>query len=323
MNNEERTMKNEQARTALRICVVGSVNIDLTFRAPRLPCRGETLAADGLQIGFGGKGANQAVMAARLGAHVDLIAKVGNDAFGQEAIANLRKHGVRSDHVGIASDHATGTAAIIVDAEAQNCILIAAGANQLLSEADVAEAAQTIADADIVLGQLEVPLATTLAAFRIARAAGMRTMLNPAPAQALPAELLALSDMVVPNESELATLTGQPGATLDDIALSCRDLLKNGPSHVVVTLGANGALLVGRDQQVHVPGLGVKAVDTTGAGDAFIGSLAVYWARGFSLPEALTKACAVAALSVTRRGTQTSYPSRVEIEDFLTREKRC
>jgi ribokinase len=300
-----------------RICVVGSVNIDLTFRTSRMPRPGETLTATGFQISFGGKGANQAVMASRLGAKVALVARVGSDLFGTQSLDNLRSQGIDAQHVATDNGHATGVAGITVDGQGQNCILLAPGANQRLSEADVNKAAATIGTANILLGQLEVPIATTLAAFRIARTAGVTTILNPAPAQPPPRELLELTDLLVPNESELESLTGGAAASIDEIEIASRLLLTTGPRQLIVTLGARGALLVTPQSATHVAGLPVQAHDTTGAGDAFIGSLAGFWAEGMALLDAVKRANAAAALSVTRPGTQASYPTCEDVDAVL------
>jgi ribokinase len=301
----------------VRICVVGSANMDLTFRTPRMPRVGETLAGSALHTGFGGKGANQAVMAARLGARVAFIARLGNDAFGQESLRHYRAEGIDTAFIRIDDQHSSGVAAILVDDSARNCILVVPGANAALSPVDVREAAPAIRSAHVVLGQLEVPLDTIVAAFQEARLTNVRTILNPAPAMTLPDELLRLTDLCVPNETEIEALTGQRADSLNDAATAARILQQRGALAVLVTLGERGALLLENDEVVPIPAVSVKAVDPTGAGDAFIGSLAVFWAEGLSLREAARRANAVAALTVSRLGTQTAFPSRVEAEAFL------
>src|SRR5207237_10796204 len=196
-------------QAAPRICVVGSANVDLTFRTPRLPAPGETLAGRSFHLGFGGKGANQAVMAARLGAHVALVGRVGHDLFGEQTARHLRGQGVDTAHLRADARHPTGVASIAVDDRAQNCILVVPGANAGLTPADVRQAADAIRAAAVVLCQLEVPVDAVLEAFRVARGAGVRTVLNPAPALPLPDELLRLTDLCVPNETEAEQLTGQ------------------------------------------------------------------------------------------------------------------
>jgi ribokinase len=299
------------------ICVVGSANVDLTFRTARLPRVGETVAGQAFHLGFGGKGANQAVTAARLGARVTLIGKVGRDVFGEQTLAHYRAEGVDTTHLRVDPDRPSGTAAIVVDDEARNCIIVVPGANEALSPADVRAAANAIGSADVLLCQLEVPVETTLEAFRVARAAGVRTALNPAPAAPLPPELLALADLCIPNETEAELLTGQPVTTPAEAEAAAHSLLRRGPRAVLVTLGSRGVLVADAEGAEHLPALPVAAVDPTGAGDAFIGGLAVFLAEGCPLSEAARRANAVAALSVTRLGTQTAFPRREEVEAFL------
>jgi ribokinase len=300
-----------------RIVVVGSTNIDLTFPVPRLPRSGETLAGLGLHTGFGGKGANQAVMAARLGANVHMISAVGGDDFGRQALASYRTQNVDTTFVRVHDSHPTGTAAILVDEQAHNCIIVVAGANAALTPENVLAARVVIESADVLLTQLETPLDAARQAFRLARAAGVRTVLNPAPAAPLPDDLLALTDLCIPNETELETLIGRSVWSLEEAEAAGRELRKRGPAEVIVTLGARGALVVGPSGSEHCPSVAVRAVDPTAAGDAFIGSLAVFLAQRISLSQAVRRASAVAALTVTRSGAQSSFPAREEIEAFL------
>jgi ribokinase len=300
----------------IRICVVGSSNIDLFFRTPRLPKPGETLVGRDWQMGYGGKGANQAVMAARLGAQVFMVSRVGKDVFGEGELSNFRAEGIDTTHVHVDEQRSTGLASIVVDDEAQNCILLVPGANQALTPEDVHAAGDAIRSAHILLCQLEVPLDTTLEACRTARAAGVVTILNPAPAIALPDELLALVDYCIPNETEIELLTGLPTQDRSQCEQAAQELLRRGPKAVLLTLGEKGTLIAERTTMELVPTVPVKAVDTTGAGDAFIGSLAVFLGQGSELREAVRKANAVAALSVTRAGTQTSFPRSEEITRF-------
>jgi ribokinase len=300
-----------------RICVVGSSNIDLTFRAARLPRSGETLAGSAFRLGFGGKGANQAVAAARLGAQVSMVSRVGRDVFGEQTLGNFRAHGIDTTHVNIDDQRPTGAASITVDDAAHNCILVVPGANLGLLPADIHKAADAIGGVDVLLCQLEVPVETTLEAFRMARAAGVRTVLNPAPAAPLPEELLHLTDLCVPNETEVDVLTGQTARTPTEAQRAARALLDRGPGLVIVTLGEQGALAADRQTVEHFPAMPVAAVDTSGAGDAFIGGLAVFLAEDLPLREAVRRANAVAALSVTCLGTQAAVPTRGELEAFL------
>jgi ribokinase len=300
--------------------VVGSSNVDLTLRASRLPRPGETLAGTSFRLGFGGKGANQAVMAAKLGAAVVMVSRIGRDVFGEQTIRNYDEHGI--DRTFLLTDpiEPTGLAAIIVDDDARNCILVIPGANQALGPADVRAAALAIQSARVVLCQLEIPVETALEAFRLARAAGVRTVLNPAPAQRLPAELLRLTDLCVPNETEIELLTGQEVTTPQQAESAARTLLGFGPQTVIVTLGERGAVVVDGARVDHVPAFPVKAVDPTGAGDVFIASVAVFLAEGVPLADAVHRASAAAALTVTRLGTQTAFPTRAEIEALLSND---
>ena len=297
-----------------KVCVVGSANVDLTVFTPRLPRPGETLAGRHVHLGFGGKGANQAVMAARLGASVSLIARIGDDVFGQSMLTNLKDQGIDITHIRIDRENATGVAAIVVDDEAQNCIIAVPGANGSLAPKDVRDFSNVIRSADVLLCQLETPIDAILEAFRVARASGVMTILNPAPAMTLPDELIRLADLCVPNETELELLTGRTLGTLDEIRAAGQALQARGPHTVIVTLGDRGALLLGKDgQNEHFHAVPVAAVDPTGAGDAFIGSLAVFLVEGMSLAEAVQRANRAAALSVTRKGTQSAFPTREEI----------
>jgi ribokinase len=299
------------AASPARICVVGSINVDLTFRAPRLPRPGETVTGHGFQQGFGGKGANQAVAAARLGAQVTMIGRVGNDAFGTQALHNLQANGIDTRFIRADAQRPTGIAAIVLDDAATNCIVVIPGANGALAPADIHTAADAIRSADVVICQLEVPLDTVLETFRIARSAGVRTILNPAPAQPLPAELLENADICVPNETELELLTGRDFGEVEAIAVAAQEL--SATVQVVVTLGGSGAWVQG---EIMTPPA-VAALDSTGAGDTFIGCLAVSLVEGLSLREAVRRANVAAALSVTRLGTQTAIPTRAEVEALL------
>lgn len=298
-----------------RICVVGSANVDLTFRTPRLPRPGETLAGLAFHLGMGGKGANQAVAAARLGAHVTFIARVGNDNFGQEAVARYRVDNINTAFIQQDGDRPTGTAAIIVDDAAENCIIVVAGANAGLSADDVRKATAAIEGADVLLCQLETPLEATHEALRLARAAGVRTMLTPAPARELPEELLRLCDFCAPNRTELELLAGGKIENQSDAESGAKVLRERGVGNVVVTMGGLGALLVGDGEAVHIPAIRVKAVDPTGAGDAFTAALAVSLAQGLTLLNAGRRASVVAGLTVTRMGAQSAFPTLAEVEN--------
>jgi len=299
-----------------KICVVGSSNVDLISRVPRLPKLGETMVGHSFHLGYGGKGANQAVMAAKLGARVMMITKLGRDVFGEGTLKNYREQGIDTTFVLFDESAASGVAPIFVDDHAQNFIVIVPGANHKLSPRDVQSAAQAIREADILVCQLEVPIETTLEAFRIARSANVRTILNPAPALPLPDELLQLTDICVPNETEIELLTELSVQTLSQGEGAGRKLLARGVRMAILTLGERGALMIEPTRVEHLAPVKVNAVDPTGAGDAFIGCLAVFLGEGLALHNAVQRANAIAALSVTKIGTQTSFPVRAEADAF-------
>jgi ribokinase len=297
----------------VKVCVVGAANIDLISYVPRLPRVGETLHGTQFRMGYGGKGANQAVMAAKLRAEVTMVCKLGRDVFGEGTLENFRAYGVDTTHVTFTEDAFSGVAPIAVDPEGRNAIIIVTGANDLLSLDDLERARPAIAAAEVVVCQLEVPVETTLSALRIAREEGVRTIFNPAPARDdLPDELFRLSDVICPNEPETELLTGMPAGKE-----AARELLARGVGAVALTLGEHGCLLVEGDSVTEVPVAPVRAVDTTGAGDAFVGALATFLAAGHSPVDAAERSNAVAALSVQGRGTQTSFPSADDLPAAL------
>lgn|GEM_PF-60112 len=291
------------------ICVVGACNMDLISYVPRLPKMGETLHGQRFAMGFGGKGANQAVMAAKLGGSVSMVSRLGRDSFGETTLKNFAKWGVDTSHVLFTDQAASGVAPIAVDADGKNSIIIVTGANDLLTEEDVTAATSAIAGAAICVCQLEIPLATSLAALRLARENGVFTLFNPAPARPdLPEELYRLSDIFCPNESETELLTGMPTATLDQAEAAARKLVSRGAKTVILTLGERGSLVVTADEARHIPVTPVRARDTTGAGDCFVGSLAFFLAAAKPLAQAVERANRIAAISVQAEGTQTSFP---------------
>jgi ribokinase len=296
------------------LIVIGSSNTDLIVRSARLPAAGETVLGGDLVTAAGGKGANQAVAAARLGAPVTFVGRVGGDMFGQQAAASLKREGLDLRYLVRDPDAPSGVALIVVDDAGQNLIAVAPGANHRLTPADVAAAQPAIASAKVMLLQLEVPLETVFAAAQAGRAAGLTVVLNPAPAQSLPAELYPLLDFITPNEHEAAALTGQA-----EPEAAARTLLACGVHTVITTLGAAGALVADSSGMRRVPGFRVQAVDTTAAGDAFNGGLAVALARNDDLEAAVRYAHAVAALSVTRAGAQPSLPTAAEVLELLER----
>lgn len=298
-----------------RICVVGSANVDLTFRAARLPEPGETLFGSSMHQGMGGKGANQAVAAARLGADVTFVARIGSDFFGTQAMEAYNAEGINTSFIQQDEGGSTGTAGIFVRDDAENRIIVVPGANARLDVTDVQAASSVIEESDAVLCQLETPVNTVLAAFKLARASGVLTMLTPAPADNVPAELLALCDVCVPNKTEIETLTGQSIET-DQDAIHAAELLRHrGVKNVTLTMGSQGVFVVDDNGPAFVPAMVVEAVDTTGAGDAFAGALALGLAEGLRLVDAARRAAVVAALSVTRPGAQASFPSMEEVRE--------
>lgn len=299
------------------ICVVGSLNMDLVVATLRLPAPGETISGGPFATYPGGKGANQAVAAARLGAAVTLVGRVGDDAFGAALRTGAAQDGVDVRHVQVATGLASGVALIAVEASGQNTIIIAPGANAALTPDDVVAAAPAITAARVLLLQLESPLPTVQQAASLARAAGVQVVLNPAPACPLPAELLALVDFLIPNEHEAALLAGAASAD-DPLALAQALRASSGVSHVIVTLGAAGALLLGpEDRPLWVAAHRVNAVDATAAGDAFVAAFAVALSEGCSPQEALAWGNAAGALTVTRHGAQPALPTRAELLALL------
>lgn len=306
--------KDAAART--RVSVVGSANVDLTFRTPRLPVPGETIAGRSLHQGMGGKGANQAVVAARLGAEVNFIARVGNDTFATQAIDAYKADGIDTTYIKRDADQPTGTAAILVDDDAENCIIVVAGANGRLSPDDILAASSVIERSEVVLCQLETPVETAMAAFRLARESNTLTVLTPAPVESVTSELLSLCDVCVPNKTEIAAMVNHPVANKEEAIRAAELLRERGVKRVALTMGGDGVLVLDESGPTHLAATEVEAVDTTGAGDAFAAALAVSLADGSSLADAARHASLVAAISVTRLGTQASYPSLEEVNDW-------
>jgi ribokinase len=297
------------------ILVVGSLNADLVVRAPRFPQPGETIRGGDLQIIPGGKGANQAVAAARQGTSVSMLGRVGNDSFGPELINNLKQNHVETSYVQIDSQSATGTALIVVDPNGQNSIVLSPGGNGQVSDADVANV--SFSDYKLLLLQLEIPIEAVTSAARRAKKSGLRVLLNPAPARALSAELISLPDFILPNETELSLLANQPVQDIASAEKAARTLLERGAQNVIVTLGANGTLMVSNKQVTHVNAYQVEVVDTTAAGDAFIGGFASALLQNKSLEEAVRYGCACGALATTKFGAQPSLPMKAEVKKFL------
>lgn len=300
-----------------RIVVVGSVNTDLQFLCRTLPRAGETVFGSEFGIGFGGKGANQAVAASLCGAEVTIIAAVGADLFGTEAVGNLTSHGIDTAAVRVISNVATGSALILVEQSGENRIVVVPGANEQLMPADVGAAQDRIAAADMVLVQFEVPLQTVQATVCLAQSHRVPCLVNPAPALPVPLAELAGAEYLILNESEAQLLSRHNGGTDGDLERCLDVLLASGLRRIVLTLGARGAVLASADARTPISPFAVSAIDTTGAGDAFIGSLATFLSEGMTEADAARRASLYAALSATRRGAQQSFLGRAEFEAEL------
>src|ERR1700719_4775684 len=297
-----------------RIAVVGSANIDLTTFTDRFPKPGETIFGQRFDLGFGGKGANQAVAARLCGADVFMVARVGNDLFGPATIDNFKKLGIDTTHVKQVEGLSSGVAPIFVEPNGQNRILVMKGANDALKAADVDAAADVLKTADCIVLQFEIPLETVYYTVAFARKHGIRCMVNPAPGQAIDTKAVSGLDYFVPNESEAETITGMPVKNVEDAKKWAEKLLGYGIRRVIITLGANGSLLAGKEGMEHLPAFPVKSVDSTGAGDAFIGSFAVFLGEGLPEREAVRRANLYAGLSTMGVGTQKSFHDRAHYD---------
>jgi len=293
-----------------RIAVVGSANIDLTTFTNQFPKAGETIFGQKFDLGFGGKGANQAVAARLCGAEVFMVARVGSDLFGPATIDNFRKQGIDPTHVKQVEGLSSGVAPIFVEPSGQNRILVVKGANDALEPADVDAAAEVLKSSDCIVLQFEIPIETVYYTVAFARKHGIRCIVNPAPAHAIDMAALKDLDYFVPNESEAETITRMPVKTVDDAQRCAEKLVAGGIGRVIITLGANGSLIASRAGTEYVPPFAVKSIDSTGAGDAFIGSFAVFLGEGVAENEAARRANLYAGLSTTAIGTQKSFYSR-------------
>ncbi|MCR4424946.1 MAG: ribokinase [Firmicutes bacterium] len=299
------------------IVVLGSLNMDLVTRVSRLPMKGETLTALGFHTVPGGKGANQALAAARLGADVRMIGRVGRDAYGEMLLANLCADGADVSHVVLDSSAPTGMAFITVDTAGANTIVVYPGANAHCSEEDVDACRSLISGARVLIAQLEIPVETVEYAFELARASSVMTILNPAPARKLPAALLASTDLLIPNEVEAGLLSGMPVSDPDSALRAAAHLREQGPARVVITLGSKGAIYAGPEGTIHGHAFRVQAVDSTAAGDAFIGAWAAAWTRGAAISESLRYASAAGAAATTTVGAQSSLPRPEQVLALL------
>ncbi len=314
-----------QPKNPAGIVVIGSANEDLVVSASRLPRPGETVLGDEFQTFFGGKGANQAVAALRAGrgnTRVSFIGNVGADERGDRYIQYLESEGLDVSMLGRDKELPTGVALIVVGPEGENLITVAPGANGRLRPADIEAAGDAIRGAQVLLAQLEVPQEAVETAFRLAAGAGVKTLLNPAPAPqgTISNALLTLTDVIVPNRTEAETLTGLEVGSVESVRAACAALRDSGVDGVVITLGGDGAVYASSEGEGHLRAPGIKAVDTTGAGDAFCGALAVGLAEGNDLSGAVRLAAAAGALCCTNRGAQPSLPAREAIESLLERD---
>ena len=296
-----------------RIAVVGSSNTDMVINTSKLPVPGETILGGEFFMNAGGKGANQAVAAARLGGKVSFIAKTGDDLFGKQARVLFENENINIDYLVTDPNHPSGVALITVDAKGENCIAVAPGANSYLLNNDIDQAREEILRSDIILMQLEIPLETVVYVANIAFDAGRKVILNPAPALQITDELLAKLYMITPNETEAELISGIPVYDKDSAILAARNLYDRGVKVVIITLGSKGALLFTGKEAKLISSPKVEAVDTTAAGDVFNGAIAVAISEGVELEKAVEFACKAAAISVTRMGAQASAPYRKEI----------
>ncbi len=303
----------------LDIVVIGSMNTDLVIKTTRLPAPGETLHGEDLQTIPGGKGANQAAAAARLGSRVAMVGRVGADQFGPHLVDNLAHQGVNTGHIRVDPGTCTGVALIMVDEQGENSILLSAGANGKVSRSDVDAASAIITKARLLLLQLEIPLETVEYTLNKASKLGVKVILNPAPARSLSSEMLEKVDILVPNQTELEIMSGMPVVDDDSTREAAQLLVGKGVEIVVVTLGDRGAMIVSADEATLVPGVKVDVVDTTAAGDAFIGALATAIIRDMPMEKAVRFANCAGALAVTRFGAQPSLPSADEVYQVYSR----
>lgn len=297
-----------------RIAVVGSANVDMTTFADHFPKPGETIFGQKFDLGFGGKGANQAVAAKLCGSEVFMVARVGDDLFGPSTIKNFENLGIDATHVRQVAGVSSGVAPIFVEPSGQNRIIVVEGANELLKPADVDAAAEVLKKADCIVLQFEIPLETVYYVIKFASKNKIRCILNPAPAQAVDVKALANLDYFVPNEHEAESISGMQVRNVEDAKKCAAKLLEGGIRRVIITLGANGSLLAGRDGMTHVPAFPVQSVDSTGAGDAFIGSFATFLGEGLPEQDAVKQANLYAGLSTTGIGTQKSFYDRARFD---------
>ena len=298
---------------AKKIVVVGSCNTDMVIKADRLPVPGETILGGTFFMNPGGKGANQAVAAARMGGAVTLISKTGNDVFGKQSVSLYNSENINTDFILSDSRHPSGVALITVDSNGENCIVVASGANATLSPADIDKARAEVESSGIILMQLEIPLETVEYVAEMANKKGIRVILNPAPARALSEQLLNNLYIIIPNKTEAEILSGIKVTDIETARKAAAIISAKGVDIVVITLGSQGALIKEHDDYHFVEAYKVDTIDTTAAGDAFCGTVCVGLSEGKSILEAVELAVKAAALTVTRMGAQTSIPFRSEL----------
>jgi ribokinase len=313
MENQQSSINNHKST----VTVVGSFAVGLTLRAERFPVKGETLLGRDFDMGPGGKGSNQAVQAARLGADVEFVARLGQDNFGAIGTALYAREGVGTKYLLPTGERNTGVGFIVLDAHGDNFIILDPGANALFTPADVDRAQERIRSSHVVITQLEIPVETAGRALKLARDADVISILNPAPAARVPPEILANADIVTPNETELRIMLGRaPDANANSMDL-CNELLQMGVQRVILTRGAHGAVIVTKDGYHEMPAMHVNVVDTTGAGDAFNGTLATFLASGMPLEPAVRHAVAAGALACTKLGVIPALPNAAQVSEFL------
>jgi len=295
---------------------VGSSNMDLISYVPHLPLPGETIEGSSFKSGFGGKGANQAVMASLLGGDVAFIGKVGDDLYGQQMKDNFKNHSINISHLSQASNSTSGLAPIFVSSSGENCIVIIPGANNLITIEEIRNAQNLIQKAQVVLFQLEIPLEVSMEALKIAKEGQALTIFNTAPAKkVLPDELYSLVDILCANQTELQTITGETVTSVNEAIQASKKLIQKGVKRVLITLGSEGSMLIEGESQIVIPAAKPPnpVIDTAGAGDCYLGSFAYFLAKTGDYKSAMEKASHISAISVTRHGIQTSYPKRSEL----------
>lgn len=305
-----------------QIVVVGACMIDLISYVPRFPQMGETLHGTEFRMGYGGKGANQAIMAAKLGSKVVMVSKVGDESFGAGTLENFKKNGVSIDFVYKSKEEFSGVAPIFVTPKGENSIVIVSGSNNKLTAMEIEKASNEIKQSSYLICQLEIEVELSLIALRLAKKLGVSTILNPAPARSsLPEEIYRLTDIFCPNESEAELLTGKKINSMTDIEEMAKQFVTAGAKSVIITLGENGCYVLSNGIGKHVPANKVSVVDSTGAGDAFVGALAHFLDLGIDIFESSKRASAVATISVQGKGTQSSFPERDQLPSELLRSK--